>query len=110
MSDISDNEKPNYGTFGDAEKIRRSLNELPIDNSILEDKPKKVTANPSDVGKGLVASMSIVSGVLVGGLLGYGLDIVFNTKPFFMVIMFPIGMIAGFRNMLRTLDNDKDKH
>jgi F0F1-type ATP synthase assembly protein I len=112
--DIPDNNKPvdkNIGTFLDAEKIRQELNALPIHvpNTTDDDiKGKKNLSNSQEAAKGMAASMSIVSGVMVGGLLGYGFDCLFNTLPFATVIMIPIGMIAGFRNMIRSLDSDKN--
>jgi F0F1-type ATP synthase assembly protein I len=98
-----------HETFGDAEKIRQQLNELPVEDVDIKKKDTQKISNNQDAVKGLTASMHIVSGVLVGGLLGYGLDVVCHTVPFFTVIMFPIGMIAGFRNMLRTLDAECNK-
>lgn len=92
--------------LAEAEKIRQELNALPIP----EDKADKKQARPSgqDAAKGFAASMHIVSGVLVGGLLGYGFDYLVGTKPFGMVIMFPIGMLAGFRNMIRALNTPEN--
>jgi F0F1-type ATP synthase assembly protein I len=95
-----------YGTFADAEKIRQELNTLPIQNVDTDIKVTKKIHNSQDAAKGLAASSHIVSGVVVGGLLGYGLDILCHSVPIFTAIMIPVGMIAGFRNMIRTLDSD----
>ena len=99
------------GTFLDAEKIRQQLNALPIhvpDTKNDDIKDKKNLSNSQEAAKGMAASMNIVSGVMVGGLLGYGFDYLFHTLPFGTVIMIPIGMIAGFRNMIRSLNSDKN--
>ena len=106
MSDNQQSNNKDLASFNEAEKIRQQLHELPIqhDNPNISDK----TNNPNgqDAAKGLAASMQIVSGVIVAGFLGYGFDYIFHTMPFAMVIMIPIGMIAGFRNMIRSLDSD----
>lgn len=99
---------PKLSTFSDAEEIRKKLNELPVQDDTSETLKKNKSSNNQDAAKGLAASMHIVSGVLVGGLIGYGFDYLFDTLPFGTVVMFPIGMIAGFRNMIRSLDNNKD--
>jgi F0F1-type ATP synthase assembly protein I len=87
----------------EAEKIHQELKNLPIPCNEAE----KIIIHKSSgqqAAKGFAASMNVVSGVLVGGLIGYGLDVFLNTSPYAMVILFPIGMIAGFRNMIRSLD------
>jgi|GEM_PF-3827347 len=110
MSDSWDPQKKDIMThLEEAEAIRQQLNDLHIPKPDI-----KQTADRNPTGhqaaKGFAASMHIVSGVLVGGLLGYGFDILCNTSPFGLVIMLPIGMAAGFRNMIRTLDaDDKEK-
>ncbi len=106
---IPDNDnKKNSGSLTEAENIRNQLNALPIqyDDAIHKQEVKK--SNNQDAAKGFSASMNIVSGVMVGGFIGYGFDYLFHTLPFGTVIMIPIGMIAGFRNMIRSLDGDTD--
>ncbi len=97
----NDNKK-NNGSLTEAENIRNQLNALPIqyDDVIHEQEVKK--PHNQDAAKGFAASMNIVSGVVVGGFIGYGFDYLFYTFPFGTVIMMPIGMIAGFRNMIRS--------
>jgi ATP synthase protein I len=46
--------------------------------------------------------IDLVSGVIVGLLIGYGLDKWFNTLPLCLIIGLFLGMAAGVRNMLRS--------
>lgn len=46
-----------------------------------------------------VAGLHIVSGMLVGGVMGWFLDRWLGTFPWFSVIFFLAGIVAGFRNM-----------
>lgn len=46
--------------------------------------------------------IELVSGMLLGLSIGYGLDYVFNTLPIFLVIFVLLGFIAGVRTMLGT--------
>ena len=49
----------------------------------------------SSVGINLVAS------TFVGLAMGYGLDKLFGTSPYLMVIFLVFGIAAGFRNLLK---------
>lgn len=46
--------------------------------------------------------IELVSGMLLGLSLGFGLDYVFGTRPIFLVIFALLGFVAGVRVMLRT--------
>lgn len=46
--------------------------------------------------------IELVSGMLLGLSIGYGLDYVFGTQPIFLVIFALLGFAAGVRTMLRT--------
>jgi len=48
----------------------------------------------------------LISGLLVGGAIGYFLDEAFNSSPLFLVIFLIIGMAAGFANLYRSLEKD----
>jgi ATP synthase protein I len=48
------------------------------------------------LGVELVAAMVIAVGI------GWGLDRLFHTKPWLMVLMVPVGMAAGLRNLFRA--------
>lgn len=46
--------------------------------------------------------MELVSGLLIGLSIGYGLDVLFGTKPLFLVIFVLLGFVAGIKTMLGT--------
>jgi ATP synthase protein I len=46
--------------------------------------------------------IELVSGMLLGLSIGFGLDWLFNTRPIFLVIFALLGFAAGVRVMLRT--------
>ena len=43
----------------------------------------------------------LVSGIVVGVLIGYYLDKYFNTSPWLTIIFFFFGLAAGFKNMYK---------
>jgi ATP synthase protein I len=61
--------------------------------------------------------IELMSGVFVGGFLGFYLDKWLGTKPFLLIILLLLGAAAGFRNIYRMVgpsaepapDNTKDK-
>lgn len=46
--------------------------------------------------------IELVSGMLLGLAIGYGLDAAFGTLPVFLVIFALLGFVAGVRTMLGT--------
>lgn len=48
------------------------------------------------------AAIELVSALVVGGVLGYGIDHWLGTKPWGMIIMFFLGFAAGFLNIYRA--------
>ena len=43
----------------------------------------------------------LVAGLVVGGALGWALDEVFDTSPFWMIVLFFLGAIGGMMNVWR---------
>jgi ATP synthase protein I len=52
-------------------------------------------------GKGLRAGIELVSALIVGGAIGYGLDWWLGTRPILMGIFLLLGAIAGVMNVVR---------
>ncbi len=44
----------------------------------------------------------LVAGLGIGFAMGYGLDLVFDTLPLFLIIFTLLGFAAGIRTMMRT--------
>ncbi len=57
--------------------------------------------------KGAAVVVEFVSGVFVGGAVGYLLDMLFNTAPFFLVFMIFCGTAAGFLNVFRYIKREE---
>ena len=50
------------------------------------------------LGRASVIGLHLVSGTLVGGIMGYGLDRWLGTSPWGLLGFLLLGIIAGFRN------------
>lgn len=59
------------------------------------------SSDASALGKALRVGTEIVSAILVGLLLGYWVDKIFNIAPFGMVFMVFLGFIASILNIYR---------
>ncbi|MEM7696210.1 MAG: AtpZ/AtpI family protein [Pseudomonadota bacterium] len=47
-------------------------------------------------------STEFVSAILVGAALGFGLDFVAGTAPWFLIVFLLLGFVAGILNVLRS--------
>jgi len=68
---------------------------------------KSKPAPPAPLGIAFRFTAEMVSALVVGGGLGWGLDwlagkLGFHTRPVFIVVMFVLGAAAGIRNVLRA--------
>ena len=52
-------------------------------------------------GRASVMGLHLVSGIIVGGVIGYALDSWLNTGPWGLLFFLVVGIAAGFRNMWR---------
>jgi ATP synthase protein I len=60
-----------------------------------------------DYSKGYRLASAFVAGVLVGGLLGYGIDYLVGTLPLFLIVFLLLGFGAGILNMSRAANRSQ---
>ena len=53
--------------------------------------------------------IELVSGLLIGFGIGYGLDALFGTLPILLILFTLLGFVAGIRTMMRTAQDIQDK-
>jgi ATP synthase protein I len=46
--------------------------------------------------------VEMVAAMVIAVVIGWGLDKLFHTSPWLMIVMVPVGMAAGLRNLLRA--------
>jgi ATP synthase protein I len=46
--------------------------------------------------------VELVAAMVIAVVIGWGLDRLFGTKPWLMIVMVPVGMAAGLRNLVRA--------
>tara|TARA_B100000575_G_C23004512_1_gene578779 strand:+ start:40 stop:324 length:285 start_codon:yes stop_codon:yes gene_type:complete len=57
------------------------------------------------MGSALRLGTELVAAVAVGTIIGFILDNWFDTKPWFIIIFFFIGVVAGILNVIRVANN-----
>lgn len=65
--------------------------------------------NPRLFSLAMRTGVEFTSGILVGTLIGRGIDIYFETYPWGLVIFIVLGIMAGGLNIYRLLDKNWDK-
>ena len=74
-----------------------------------EDKPHQ-EEHYSQAQQGWRMVIEMVSGLGIGFGIGYGLDALFGTQPFLMVLFTLLGFAAGVNVMMRTAKEFQAKH
>jgi ATP synthase protein I len=59
----------------------------------------------SSIGTALKLSTELVSAVAVGTIIGFIFDKTFGTKPWFILIFFFVGVVAGISNVIKSAKN-----
>lgn len=68
------------------------------------DPPTKNGFSPElNLGFALRLGTEFISGILVGLLMGYAIDQIWNTQPWGLIIMMILGSAAGILNIFRLL-------
>ena len=79
---------------------------LKIEKDRLANKARSNNNNKSSyLGSAFKLGTELVAAVAVGTIIGFILDNWFGTKPWFIIIFFFIGVIAGILNVIRVANN-----
>lgn len=54
------------------------------------------------MARGFRLSSELVAGVLVGAVIGWGIDHLLSTSPWGLIVFFLLGFVAGVINVMRT--------
>lgn len=60
------------------------------------------SANASAMARGFRLSSELIAGVLVGAVIGWGIDRLFSTSPWGLIVFFLLGFVAGVINVMRA--------
>ena len=60
-------------------------------------------------GSAFMVGTHIVGGIIAGSALGYLFDSLFKTEPWGLIVGFLLGVVAGFRNAYREMNQTLKK-
>ena len=83
-------------------RLDRLSSSLDHENREQEAAANSTTGDVSNVGLVFRFASELVAGVLVGGLLGWGLDWLLGTSPIFLIVLLLVGFGAALTNMVRV--------
>ncbi len=63
---------------------------------------RSIAAGSNAVNLAMRLGVELVAAMVIAVGIGWGLDRLFHTKPWLMVLMVPVGMAAGLRNLIRA--------
>ena len=61
--------------------------------------------NPSSIGAAFKLSTELDAAVAVGTIIGFIFDKTFGTTPWFILIFFFVGVVAGITNVIKSAKN-----
>jgi ATP synthase protein I len=67
-----------------------------------EGRSGQASANASAMARGFRLSSELIAGVLVGAVIGWGIDRLLSTSPWGLIVFFLLGFVAGVINVMRT--------
>jgi len=53
-------------------------------------------------GLAMRITTDLMSGVIIGGIMGWSFDKLFGTSPWLLIVFFVLGVFAGISNVIRT--------
>jgi ATP synthase protein I len=59
-------------------------------------------SNASAMARGFRLSSELIAGVLVGAVIGWGIDRLLSTSPWGLIVFFLLGFTAGVINVMRA--------
>lgn len=81
----------------DLRALGKRLDEMRRREAVKNRKPA-----PTSMGIAFRFTTELVSALIVGGGIGWGLDWLFGTRPIFIIVFFVLGAAAGILNVMRA--------
>lgn len=100
MSDGAKQDPPSLDEFSRRLDAARGA-EAPAENSN--------RTSGAALGRAFRVGSEMLAGLIVGGLLGLGLDTLFDTKPFLLLVGILFGFAAGVLNVSRAFKETGEK-
>lgn len=84
------------------QRLERLSQALQKERSAREPVSRQDRAGATGYGQALRMSSEFAAAVLVGAVLGWGLDVLAGTSPFGLIVFLLLGFVAGVLNVIRA--------
>ena len=86
------------------DRLNHRLSEVRNDRKSQTDQSGSGAApsNASAMARGFRLSSELIAGVLVGAVIGWGIDRLLSTSPWGLIVFFLLGFTAGVINVMRA--------
>lgn len=84
------------------ERLAEARGSAGLDRPAREGKAEKV-ADANAIRLAMRLGVEVVAALVIAVVIGWGLDQVFHTRPWFMIAFVPLGAAAGLRNVFRAV-------
>lgn len=98
------------GPHSDRKSFDERLGKARQRAGLKEDKGASQQHETSALGLAMRLGTETVAALGVAVAIGYGLDRLFHSAPWFMIGFVPIGAAAGVLNLIRAMDTSANKH
>ena len=89
----------------DIDDLEDKIKKAKHDEADSQDPLNKAAQTSTDSQAGIQAGVELVGSIAVSTAIGYGLDHWLGTKPLFLILLFFMGVFAGFFNVYRVSQN-----
>lgn len=86
-------------------RLTQARDKAGLDRPVASPESRADGPNPFSLAMRLGAEM--VASLVVAVAIGYGLDRLFHSAPWFMIGFVPLGAVAGLRNVVRAMGTTK---
>lgn len=83
-------------------RLKAAIDERDAEAAAQAERDNRASSSMSGYAAAFRLSTEFISAVVVGGLLGFGLDYAFGTMPLFLIVLLMLGFAAGVLNVLRS--------
>jgi ATP synthase protein I len=94
------NDGRNQGSF--EQRLAAARDKAGLGQSKSGSTHRSVGAGQKAVNLAMRLGVELVAAMVIAVAIGWGLDKLFHTSPWLMIVMVPVGMAAGLRNLLRA--------
>lgn len=84
----------------------RKMQAEPGSKSSSSDQPDQGSPSMAGLGQAMRVGVELVSALVVGVGIGFGLDYLLGTKPWMMLVFFFVGAAAGMLNVWRVVSGE----